>query len=357
MNPIQSLGDVMNHRKFLQTSAIALGLLIAAKAGAVDVTGAGSSFVAPAVAKWADSYSKATGTHVNYQSIGSAAGLKQIEAKTVDFGASDAPLKPEELDAKGLIQFPVVVGGIVPVFNLPGIPAGSLHLTGKLLGDIYLGTVNKWNDKAIVALNPGIKLPDTDIAIVHRADGSGTTFNFTNYLAKVNPDWKAKVGEGTTVNWPSGTGGKGNEGVSLFVQRLPGAIGYVEYAYAKQSKLPYAVVENASGNYVEPDEASFQAAAAGAEWEKNRYYIVLTNQPGKNAWPIAASTFVLMQKVQDKPEQGTEVLKFFDWALNSGQKLAADLDYVPLPAPLVKSIEQAWSTQIKDGSGKAVSLK
>jgi phosphate transport system substrate-binding protein len=334
--------------------------MIAGTAGAAhaaELTGAGSSFVAPVTAKWADAYNKATGTQINYQSIGSSAGLKQIEAKTVDFGASDAPLKPEELDAKGLVQFPVIIGGIVPVFNLPGISSGTLHLTGAVLADIYLGKITKWDDPAIVALNTGLKLPDSAIAVVRRADGSGTSFNFTNYLAKVSPEWKAKVGEGTTVNWPVGTGGKGNEGVSLFVQRLPGAIGYVEFAYAKQSKMPYALVENAAGAYVQPDEASFQAAAAGADWEKSRYYVVLTNQPGKDAWPIAASTFVLMQKVQDKPTQGAEVLKFFDWALTNGQKLALDLDYVPLPAKLVLSIQQSWQRDIKDASGKAISLK
>ncbi|MGA2551592.1 MAG: phosphate ABC transporter substrate-binding protein PstS [Burkholderiaceae bacterium] len=337
--------------------ALACAATLSGAANAADLTGAGSSFVAPVTAKWADAYNKSTGTQINYQSIGSSAGLKQIEAKTVDFGASDAPLKPEDLDAKGLVQFPVIVGGIVPVFNLPGIATGTLHLTGPVLADIYLGKITKWDDPAIVALNSGVKLPDTAIAVVRRADGSGTSFNFTNYLAKVSPEWKSKVGEGTTVNWPVGTGGKGNEGVSLFVQRLPGAIGYVEYAYAKQSKMPYALVQNAAGAYVQPDEASFQAAAAGAEWEKNRYYIVITNQPGKDAWPIAASTFVLMQKVQDKPAQGVEVLKFFDWALNKGQKLATDLDYVPLPANLVQSIEQSWTRDIKDTSGKAISLK
>jgi phosphate transport system substrate-binding protein len=337
--------------------ALACAATLSGAASAADLTGAGSSFVAPVTAKWADAYNKSTGTQINYQSIGSSAGLKQIEAKTVDFGASDAPLKPEDLDAKGLVQFPVIVGGIVPVFNLPGIATGTLHLTGPVLADIYLGKITKWDDPAIVALNSGVKLPDTAIAVVRRADGSGTSFNFTNYLAKVSPEWKSKVGEGTTVNWPVGTGGKGNEGVSLFVQRLPGAIGYVEYAYAKQSKMPYALVQNAAGAYVQPDEASFQAAAAGAEWEKNRYYIVITNQPGKDAWPIAASTFVLMQKVQDKPAQGVEVLKFFDWALNKGQKLATDLDYVPLPANLVQSIEQSWTRDIKDTSGKAISLK
>ena len=323
-------------------------------AHAADVTGAGASFPAPVYSKWADAYSKATSNHVNYQSIGSSGGMKQIEAKTVDFGASDAPLKPEELQAKGLVQFPTVIGGIVPVFNLPGIEAGKLRLTGAVLGDIYLGKITKWDDAAIKALNPSLKLPDTAIAVVRRADGSGTSFNFTNYLSKVNPEWKAKVGEGTTVNWPVGTGGKGNEGVSAFVQRIPGAIGYVEYAYAKQSKMPYASLQNAAGNFVLPDDLTFQAAAAGAEWEKNQYYVILTNQGGKDAWPIAASTFIMMHKTQDKPAQATEVLKFFDWSYKNGAKMAEELDYVPLPSALVASIKKTWSNELKDAAGKTI---
>ena len=334
-------------------AAIALTLSISA-AHAADITGAGASFPAPVYSKWADAYSKATSNHVNYQSIGSSGGMKQIEAKTVDFGASDAPLKPEELQAKGLVQFPTVIGGIVPVFNLPGIEAGKLRLNGQVLGDIYLGKITKWNDAAIKGLNPSLNLPDTAIAVVRRADGSGTSFNFTNYLSKVNAEWKSKVGEGTTVNWPVGTGGKGNEGVSAFVQRLPGAIGYVEYAYAKQSKMPYASMQNAAGNFVLPDDTTFQAAAAGADWEKNNYYVILTNQSGKDAWPIAASTFIIMHKTQDKPEQGTEVLKFFDWSYKNGGKMAEDLDYVPLPSALVASIRQTWSRDLKDASGKTI---
>ena len=283
--------------------------------------------------------------------------MKQIEAKTVDFGASDAPYKPEELDAKGLVQFPVIVGGIVPVFNLPGIEAGKLRMNGQVLGDIFLGKITKWDDPAIKALNPSINLPSTAIAVVHRADGSGTSFNFTNYLSKVNADWKAKVGEGTAPNWPVGTGGKGNEGVSAFVQRLPGAIGYVEYAYAKQSKMLYASMQNADGKFVEPDDKTFRAAAAGAQWEKNRYYVILTNQPGADSWPIAASTFVMMHKVQDKPQQATEVLKFFEWSFAKGGDIAQGLDYVPLPPALVSSIGKTWSGDIKDGAGKAVATK
>ena len=341
---------------FIRITAGALaGLALSlSTAHAAEITGAGSSFVAPVLSKWADAYNKATGNKINYQSIGSSGGMKQVEAKTVDFGASDVPYKAEELDAKGLVQFPVIVGGIVPVFNLPGIEAGKLRLTGPVFADIYLGKITKWNDPAITALNPGVKLPDQAIAVVRRADGSGTTYNLTNYLSKVSPEWKAKVGEGTTVNWPVGTGGKGNEGVSAFVQRLPGAIGYVEYAYAKQSKMPYALVQNADGLYVQPEEATFKAAAAGAEWVKNRYHVIITNQPGKNAWPIAASTFVMMHKAQDKPAQGSEVLKFFDWSFSKGGKLAEGLDYVPLPASLVSSIEKTWSHELKDTSGKPI---
>ena len=247
---------------FVSKAAIA-ALFAVGVAHAADITGAGASFPAPVYSKWADAYNKATSNRVNYQSIGSSGGMKQIEAKTVDFGASDAPLKPEELQAKGLVQFPTVIGGIVPVFNLPGIEAGKLRLNGQVLGDIFLGKITKWNDPAIKALNPALNLPDTAIAVVHRADGSGTSFNFTNYLSKVNAEWKTKVGEGSAPNWPLGTGGKGNEGVSAFVQRIPGSIGYVEYAYAKQSKMPYASMQNAAGNFVLPDDTTFQAAAAG----------------------------------------------------------------------------------------------
>ena len=338
---------------FVCKAALA-ALISVGSAQAADITGAGSSFVAPVMSKWADAYNKATGNKINYQSVGSGAGMKQIEAKTVDFGASDAPLKPEDLDAKGLVQFPVIVGGIVPVFNLPGIEAGKLRLDGPTLADIFLGKITKWDDPAIKALNPSVTLPATAIAVVHRADGSGTSFNFTDYLSKVSPDWKSKVGVGTAPNWPLGTGGKGNEGVSAFVQRLPGAIGYVEYAYAKQSKMPYASMKNADGVFVEPDDKTFKAAAAGAQWEKNRYYVILTNQPGKDAWPIAASTFVMMHKVQDKPQQATQVLKFFDWSFNKGQDMAESLDYVPLPAALVSSIKTTWTDSLKDGAGKAI---
>ena len=341
--------------KWLSASAIALGLA-AAGAHAAELTGAGASFPAPVYAKWADAYQKATGTKMNYQSIGSSGGLKQIRAKTVDFGASDAPLKPEELEKDGLQQFPTVIGGVVPVVSVAGIKAGDLRLTGPVLADIYLGKISKWNDKAIAALNPKLALPDQPIAVVRRADGSGTSFIFTNYLSKVSPEWKAKVSEGTAVQWPTGTGGKGNEGVSAFVQQLPGAIGYVEYAYAKQNKMAHVLMQNAAGNFVAPDDLAFKAAAVGAEWTKSGFYEILTNQPGKDAWPLTGATFILIHKVQEKPQQGNEVLKFFSWAYKNGGKLAEELDYVALPDPLVKAIEASWST-IKDGSGKLVYAK
>ena len=320
-----------------------------------EATGAGASFPAPLYSKWASDYNKATGVKINYQSVGSGAGLKQIEAKTVDFGASDAPLKDEELKAKGLVQFPTVIGGIVPVINVAGIKPGELKLSGQVLGDIYLGKITKWNDAAIVALNPGVALPDAAIAPVRRADGSGTTFGFTNYLSKVNPEWKSKVGEGTAVNWPTGAGGKGNEGVAAFVGRLPNSIGYVEYAYVKQNKMNYAKLQNAAGNFVSPEDDNFKAAAAGAEWEKS-FYQILTNQPGKDAWPITSATFILMNKTQDKPAQATTALKFFDWAYKNGDKTAGDLDYVPMPDKVKQIIYKSWD-DIKDTSGKTVVAK
>ena len=320
-----------------------------------EATGAGASFPAPLYSKWASDYNKATGVKINYQSVGSGAGLKQIEAKTVDFGASDAPLKDEELKAKGLVQFPTVIGGIVPVINVAGIKPGELKLSGQVLGDIYLGKITKWNDAAIVALNPGLALPDAAIAPVRRADGSGTTFGFTNYLSKVNPEWKSKVGEGTAVNWPTGAGGKGNEGVAAFVGRLPNSIGYVEYAYVKQNKMNYAKLQNAAGNFVSPDDDNFKAAAAGAEWDKS-FYQILTNQPGKDAWPITSATFILMNKTQDKPAQAATTLKFFDWAYKNGDKTAGDLDYVPMPDKVKQIIYKSWD-DIKDASGKTVAAK
>jgi phosphate transport system substrate-binding protein len=327
-------------------------VLSASTVFAQDVTGAGATFPAPVYAKWADAYNKATGAKVNYQSVGSGAGIRQIQAKTVDFGASDMPLKDDDLAKNGLLQFPTVIGGVVPVINVKGIQPGQLKLTGQVLGDIYLGKITKWNDAALAALNPGVALPDAAIAVVRRADGSGTSFIFTNYLSKVNAEWKSKVGEGTAVNWPTGAGGKGNEGVSSYVQRLPNSIGYVEYAYAKQNKMGYVVLKNQAGNFVAPDDANFKAAAAGAEWSKT-FYQVLTEQPGKDAWPISGATFILMHKVQDKPAQAAGSLKFFDWAYVNGDKMAAELEYVPLPDSVKTLVRKQWS-EIKDAGGKTV---
>lgn len=323
---------------------------------AQEVTGAGASFPAPLYAKWADAYNKETGVRINYQSVGSGAGMKQIIAKTVDFGASDAPLKDEELAKEGLVQFPTVIGGVVPVVNIKGIGPGQLKLTGQVLGDIYLGKITKWNDPAIAGLNAGLALPDATISTVRRADGSGTSFNFTNYLSKVNPEWKAKVGEGTAVNWPNGAGGKGNEGVSTYVQRLPNSIGYVEYAYAKQNKMAYAMLKNQAGNFVSPDDATFKAAAANADWNKS-FYQVLTEQPGKDSWPITAATFIMMHKVQDKPASATNVLKFFGWAYANGDKTANELDYVPMPDSVKVLVHKLWADNIKDAGGKAIAVK
>ena len=324
-------------------------------AAAQDVTGAGASFPAPLYAKWAADYNKATGVKINYQSVGSGAGIRQIDAKTVDFGASDMPLKDDELAKKGQLQFPTVIGGVVPVVNIQGITPGQLKLNGKVLGDIYLGKILKWNDAAIKALNPNLNLPDAAIAPVRRADGSGTTFIFTNYLSKVNADWKDKVGEGTAVNWPVGAGGKGNEGVAAFVGRLPNAIGYVEYAYVKQNKMTYALMQNKAGNFVAPDDTTFKAAAAGADWAKS-FYQILTEQPGKDSWPMTGATFILMHKVQDKPAQAAATLKFFSWAYKNGDKTADEMDYVPMPASVKTAIEKSWS-EIKDAAGQSVSFK
>ena len=335
-----------------------IGAALTASAGlavAQDVTGAGATFPAPLYAKWASDYNRATGNKVNYQSVGSGAGIRQIDAKTVDFGASDMPLTDDVLSKKGQMQFPTVIGGVVPVVNLQGVQPGQLRLDGQVLGDIYLGKITRWNDAAIKALNPNLNLPDAAIAPVRRADGSGTTFVFTNYLSKVNPEWKTKVGEGTAVNWPVGTGGKGNEGVAAFVNRLPNSIGYVEYAYVKQNKMNFAQMKNTTGNFVNPDDTAFKAAAAGADWAKS-FYQILTNQPGKDSWPITGATFILMHKTQDKPAQASSVLKFFDWVYANGDKQASDLDYVPMPDSVKQSIRASWS-QIRDASGKPIAFK
>ena len=335
------------------TAIAALTFLSAA--GAQSITGAGASFPAPVYAKWAADYHKATGVKVNYQSIGSGAGIKQIDARTVDFGASDMPQTDEVLKAKGQFQFPTVIGGTVPVVNIKGIAPGQLKLDGQVLGDIYLGKITKWNDAALVALNPGLALPDVAIAPVRRADGSGTTFNFTNYLSRVHPEWKTKVGEGTAVNWPVGAGGKGNEGVAAFVGRLPNSIGYVEYAYVKQNKMTYAQLKNRDGVFVSPSDVTFKAAAAGADWSKS-FYQLITDQPGKDAWPISTATFIMMHLKQDNPANATEAFKFFNWAFKDGDKTAAELDYIPMPDSVVTTIQKAWS-QVTDASGKPVALK
>jgi phosphate transport system substrate-binding protein len=343
----------------IRIRSFATGIAVLAFTGlaaAQDVTGAGATFPAPLYARWAADYNKATGVKINYQSVGSGAGIKQIDAKTVAFGASDMPLKDEELAAKGQVQFPTVIGGVVPVVHIQGVAPGQLRLNGQVLGDIYLGKITKWSDPAIKALNPSLTLPDSAIAPVRRADGSGTSFIFTNYLSKVNAEWKAKVGEGTAVNWPAGAGGKGNEGVAAFVNRLPNSIGYVEYAYVKQNKMTYALMQNAAGQFVAPDDTAFKAAAAGADWAKS-FYQILTNQAGAQAWPLTGATFILMHKVQDKPEQAQATLKFFQWAYRNGDKTAEDLDYVPMPAAVKAQVEKLWASDIKDGSGKNVAFR
>jgi len=336
---------------FLAAAALVFGV----HAHAADITGAGATFPYPIYAKWADAYKKQTGIGMNYQSIGSGGGIAQIKAKTVDFGASDMPLKAEDLQTSGLMQFPAVIGGVVPVLNVEGIPAGQLKLTGPVLADIYLGKIKSWNDKAIADLNPSIKLPADPITVVRRSDGSGTSFLWTDYLSKMSPEWKTKVGASTAVAWPEGVGGKGNEGVAAYVQRIKGSIGYVEYAYAKKNKMNYAQMQNKDGVFVSPDDLTFQAAAAGADWKGTPGFgAILTDQPGKASWPISGASFILMQTKQDKPQNATEVLKFFDWSFKNGQKMAEELDYVPIPEPLVKQIADAWKAQLKDGSGKAV---
>jgi len=341
-------------QRFIACAAMALGLAAAAPATAADITGAGATFPYPLYSKWAEAYRAATGVGLNYQSIGSGGGIKQILAKTVDFGASDAPLQPEQLEKDGLVQFPMVMGGVVPVYHLEGIKPGGLRLTGAVLAEIYLGKISKWNAPAIAALNKGVKLPDQDITVVARSDGSGTTFIFTHYLSKVSAEWKDKAGNNTSVKWPAGVSGKGNEGVAAYVQRLSGSIGYVEYAYALQNKMSYALLQNKDGNFVGPDDATFRAAAANAQWDKAPgFYLLLTDQPGKESWPITGATFILMHKKQDKPANAAIALKFFDWAYASGDKMALDLDYVPMPDSVVKLVKAEWK-KIQDAAGKSV---
>ncbi len=345
------------NRRSLVAVLLLLGIGVSSAASAVDITGAGATFPYPVYAKWAEAYKAKTGTGMNYQSIGSGGGIKQIKAKTVDFGASDAPLKLEELEKEGLVQFPAVMGGVVPVVNIAGIKPGELKLTGKALADLYLGKIKKWSDPAITELNQGLKLPDADITVVNRSDGSGTTFIFTNYLSKISTEWKDKVGSATSVSWPAptGAGGKGNEGVASFVQRLKNSIGYVEYAYAKQNKLTFTLLKNREGQFVAPDDKSFQAAAAGADWKNAPgFYEILTDEPGKASWPITGATFILMHKSQANAEKAKQVLKFFDWAYQDGDKLALALDYVPMPDAVVKLVQAEWKNKIKDASGKPV---
>jgi len=321
-------------KKLLAILLLAVGLTANAQ-----VNGAGATFPAPLYAKWAAEYAKETGIKINYQSVGSGAGIKQIEARTVAFGASDMPLKDDRLKELDVVQFPTVIGGVVPVVNLKGIEPGQLKLSGQVLGDIYLGKIKRWNDPAIRALNPTLALPDADLLPVRRADGSGTTFIWTNYLSKVNTEFKEKIGDGTAVNWIVGAGGKGNEGVAAMVMKLPNTIGYVEYAYVKQNKMNYAQVQNAAGTWVSPTEDAFKAAAAGADWNKS-FYQIITNQPGKDTWPISGATFILMPLKSDKPEQSKESIKFFTWAFEKGGKMADDLDYVALPKSVVDRIKQ-----------------
>ena len=318
-------------------------------------TGAGASFPAPLYAKWASDYAAATGIKINYQSVGSSAGMKQVEAKTIDFGASDEPLKDDALKAKGLVQFPTVIGGVVPVVNIAGFSSNEMVLDGPTLAGIYMGKITRWNDPAITALNPSIALPDAAIAPVRRADGSGTTFNFTNYLSKVSPEWKEKIGEGKAVNWPVGTGGKGNEGVAQFVSRLPNSIGYVEYAYVKQARMTAIKLKNAAGNAVAADETSFKAAAAAADWQSS-FYQILTNQTAPDAWPITAATYIMMHVQQDKPQSAAAVLQFFDWAYTRGDQTALALDYIAMPDAVKPLIQQSWAN-IRDQAGQPIAYR
>ncbi len=313
-----------------------------------EVSGAGASFIFPLVSKWSADYNTATGAKINYQSIGSGGGIAQIKAGTVDFGSSDKPLSSDELAQAGLAQFPSAIGGVVPVVNIEGLEAGKLRLTGALLADIFLGKVKTWNDPAIAAANPGVTLPDGKITIVHRSDGSGTTFNFSNYLSKVSPEWKTKVGEGTSVQWPDGVGGKGNEGVASYVKQIKGSIGYVELAYALQNAMPYTALQNAAGTWVQPNAETFAAAAGSADWASAKdFNLVITNAPGEQAWPITATNFMLMQKKPKDAKRNQDTLAFFKWAFENGQTQANELHYVPLPAELTKQIEAYWGTELK----------
>ena len=346
----------MKAKTILMLGAMLAGLgALGSTANAVEISGAGATFPYPIYAKWAEAYKAKTGVSMNYQSIGSGGGIQQIKKKTVNFGASDAPLKPADLDEAGLTQFPMIMGGIVPVVNLAGIKPGEMKLTGPVLADIFLGKVAKWNDPAIAKLNPGVKLPDQAIAVVHRSDGSGTTYNFADYLAKVSPEWKEKVGVNTSVEWPTGLGGKGNEGVSAVTSQTAGSIGYVEYAYALQNKMTFTLMANKDGNFVAPTATSFQSAAANANWKGTPgYALLLTDQPGKDSWPITASSFILVYKKQDDVATAKAVLDFFAWSYANGAKMAEELDYVPMPASVVSLVEDTWKNDIKGPNGKPV---
>lgn len=339
-------------RKMLILAAATIGLSGAVQAA--DITGAGATFPFPIYSKWAEAYKKETGVGLNYQSIGSGGGIRQIKAKTVAFGATDAPLKGDDLEKSGLVQFPTVMGGVVPAINIAGVEPGQLKLTGDIIAQIYLGDIKKWNDPKIVALNAGVKLPDANINPVYRSDGSGTTFVFTDYLSKVSADWKAKIGANQSVQWPVGIGGKGNEGVSASVKQVANSIGYVEYAYAKQNKLAHALVQNVDGKFPAPDDKAFQAAAANANWnEQPGFGISLNNQKGADAWPITSATFLLVYAKPEKPEDTQAALKFVDWAFKNGDQLALDLDYVPLPAAVKDQVRNAWKG-VTDPSGKPI---
>jgi len=345
----------MKLKTILTGSIAAVSMTFASIASAVDITGAGATFPFPIYAKWAEDYKKTSNFNMNYQSIGSGAGVRQIQAKTVDFGATDAPLNGEQLAKDGLIQFPAIIGGVVMVVNLEGVAPGAMRLTGPVVADIYLGKIKMWNDPAIASLNPGVKLPAEAITVVRRSDGSGTTFLFVDYLSKVSPEWKTKVGVGNAVSWPEGVGGKGNEGVSAYVQRIKGSIGYVEYAYAKKNKMSHTALRNQAGTFVQPDDATFQAAAAGAEWDKTPGMgVVLTNQAGKDAYPIAGASFILMYKNQTNADKGLAVMKFFDWALTNGDKAALELEYVPMPPVVETLIRNLWKAEVKGPNGQAL---
>lgn len=343
-------------KRFISGVALAASsIVLSLTAHAADITGAGATFPYPIYSKWAEAYNAATGIGLNYQSIGSGGGVRQIKAKTVDFGASDMPLKLEEQEKEGLMQFPAIIGGVVPVMNLDGIAAGQLKLTSDVISAIHLGKITKWNAPEITALNPNANLPALAITVVHRADSSGTTFLWTDFLSKTNAEFKAAVGSGTAVRWPTGVGGKGNEGVAANVQRIKGSFGYVEYAYAKKNKIVYAQLKNADGQFVHPDDETFKAAAANADWASAPgFFLVLTNQPGKTSWPATGASFIIMHRTQADALTGRAVLKFFDWAFKNGSTMASELDYVPMPPAVVKQIQDSWKAQLKDANGKAI---